>query len=97
MMGISSDVARLATIQLLNSLSTNDYFHVLRVDDNVTSIGNCFTCPVHASVENILASSSFITNAAIPYGQANFDQALRVAYTELNVSKSSIALVVHLI
>ena len=96
MMGLASDVAQLAAIQLLNSLSANDLFHVLRVDDNVTSLGNCFTGPVRASAENILAISTIITNTSIPFGQAKFDQALRMAYTELNVSMPLILLVMHL-
>ena len=96
MLGIASKVAQLAAIQLLNSLSVDDFFHVLRVDDNVTSLDNCFNGPVRASAENILAISTIISNTSIPYGQANFDQALQLAYTELNVSNSLITLVMHL-
>ena len=96
MLGIASRVAQLAAIQLLNSLSVDDFFHVLRVDDDVNSLGNCFHGPVRASAENILAISTIITNTSIPYGQANFHQALQMAYAELNVSRSLITLVMHL-
>lgn len=96
MVGMTSDVAQLAAIQLLNSLSADDFFHILRVDDNVTSLDNCFTCPVRASAENILAITTIIRNTHIPNGQAKFDQALRMAYTELNVSRSLILLVMCL-
>lgn len=85
MMGLTSDVARLSAVQLLNVLSTNDFFNVLMVGDDVTSFGGCFIGRIRASLENILAMSDVITDANILYGQADFDKALTMAYTELNV------------
>ena len=58
MTGQTSDVARLAAIQLLNSLTGNDFFHVLRVDNNVTFLDECFKSKTLASVENTLAIST---------------------------------------
>ena len=85
MLGIHSDLARLAAIQLLNSLSDQDSFHVLRVDDQVSSLGGCFTSRVRASVDNKLAMARIISMTTDSYGVADFSAALNVAHSELMV------------
>lgn len=85
MFGLPSDVARLSAIQLLNSLTNNDFFHVLRVDDAVTSFGGCFTGRTRASAENKLAMTSIISRTNNSYGVADFGAALDRAHDELMV------------
>ena len=86
MLGIRLDLARLAAIQLLNSLSDQDSFHVLRVDGQVSSLGGCFTSRVRASVDNKLAMARIISRTNDSYGVADFSTALNVAHSKLMVS-----------
>ena len=87
MQGLPLDLARLAAIQLLNSLSESDYFFVLRVDGQVSPIGGCFTSHVRASVDNKLAMAQIISQTNDSYGIADFSKALSMAHDELMVSE----------
>eukprot|EP00731_Ephydatia_muelleri_P021586 Em0014g177a len=85
MTGFRSLLARLTIVELLKTLTENDFFYVIRVDGNPRPFG-CLN-RTRASRENILSMDSLITSSNPPPstgGSADYQKGLEVSLEALN-------------
>ena len=85
MFELSSSLARLAATELIFTLSGNDFFYVLGVNDQPSPFGGCFTNRTIASPENKAAMNHLLQTTRLHKGIANFDLGLELGLENLKV------------
>ena len=86
MFELSSSLARLAATEIIVTLSGNDFFYVLSVNDKPSPYGGCFMNRTIASAENKAAMNHLLQSTRLHDGVANFDHGLQLGLDNLKVS-----------
>ena len=87
MFGLSSSLARLAATELINTLSGNDFFFVVSVNERSETgpINGCFRNKTMAIPENREAVKHLIQIERESHGVADFDYGLELGLQNLQV------------